>query len=144
MPASPVQTWSSKFESALTNCTKKADELMATLSKIGWLPNSRSRGAAPGSRVRPPGRHRSKRYRRYSGQKKLNKSGSEPSSIPGTKTVHKIPYFDGIAELRNKARHVLIVDCILKRDCNIFTRSGFNTVFQDGEVLGQPELSRML
>lgn len=74
----------------------------------------------------------------------MSKSGSEPLSIPGTKTVHKIPYFHGIAELRNKARHVLIVDCILKRDCNIFTRSGFDTVFQDGEVLGRlscPEYS---
>jgi hypothetical protein len=57
--------------------------------------------------------------------------------IPGTKTVHKIPYFHGTAELRNNAKRVLAVDCILKRDCNIFTRSGFDTVFQDGEVLGR-------
>lgn len=64
----------------------------------------------------------------------------------GTKTVHKIPYFHGVAELRNNARRVLAVDCILKRDCNIFTRSGFDTVFQDGEILGRlscPENSHL-
>lgn len=67
----------------------------------------------------------------------MKNSAKELLPIPGTKTVHKIPYFHGTAELRNKAKNVLMVECILKRDCNIFTRSGFDTVFQDGEILGR-------
>ncbi len=70
-------------------------------------------------------------------RKKLKSPDKQSLPIPGTKTVHKIPYFHGTAELRNQAKYVLAVECILKRDCNIFTRPGFDTVFQDGEVLGR-------
>lgn len=63
--------------------------------------------------------------------------GSNSIEIPGTKTIHKIHYFEGAAELRSTAEHVLEIDCILQRECNIFTRPGCNTVFQDGEIVGR-------
>ncbi len=66
----------------------------------------------------------------------MKRPETNPAQIPGTKTIHKIHYFEGLAELRGKTEQALTVECFLKRECNIFTHDGRNTIFQDGEIIG--------